>query len=45
MKAVRDMLQGSADQLQANVDDFRIDSVSAADDRLSVRFDFKLVAR
>jgi hypothetical protein len=45
LKAVRDMLQGSGGQLQATVDGFQIDSVSAADDKLSVRFDFKLVAR
>jgi hypothetical protein len=45
MKAVRDMLQGSGGQLQADVDDFRIASVTAANDKLSVKFDFKLVAR
>ena len=45
MKAVRDMLQDNGGQLQATVDGFQIDSVSAADDKLSVKFNFKLVAR
>lgn len=45
MKAVRDMLQNNGSQLQATVDDFQIDSVLAADDKLSVKFNFKLVAR
>lgn len=45
MKAVRDMLQGSGGQFQATVDSFQIDLVSVADDKLSVKFNFKLVAR
>jgi len=31
--------------LQASVDAFQIDSVRADDDKLAVKFDFKLVAR
>jgi hypothetical protein len=46
LKAVREMLKaGTGSQLQASVDAFQIDSVSAGDDRLSVKFDFRLVAR
>lgn len=45
MKAVRDMLQGAGSQFQGTVDSFQIDSVSAANDKLSVKFNFKLVAR
>jgi hypothetical protein len=45
MKAVREMLQGDGTQLRATVEYLRIDSISAADDKLSVKFDFKLVAR
>jgi hypothetical protein len=45
LKSVRSMLQDNGGQFQANVDAFAIDSVTAADDRLSVRFDFLLVAR
>lgn len=45
MTAVREMLRDSGGQFQATVDSFQIDSVSAADDKLSVRFNFKLVAR
>jgi hypothetical protein len=45
LQAVRTMLQGSRGQFQASVDAFDIDSVTAGDDKLSVKFDFKLVAR
>lgn len=45
LKAVRSMLQGSGAQLQTSVDSFQIDSVVVADDRLAVRFNFRLVAR
>ncbi len=45
LKSVRSMLQSNGGQFQANVDAFAIDSVTAADDRLSIRFDFLLVAR
>jgi hypothetical protein len=45
LKAVRGMLQGAGGQFEANVEAFNIDSVTAADDRLSVKFDFRLVAR
>lgn len=44
-QAVRGMLQGNSGQFQADVDTFAIDSVVAADDRLSIRFDFRLVAK
>ena len=45
LKSVRSMLQNNGGQFQASVDAFSIDSVTAADDKLSVRFDFLLVAR
>lgn len=45
LKSVRSMLQSNGGQFQASVDAFAIDSVTAADDKLSVRFDFLLVAR
>ena len=45
LKSVRSMLQSNGGQFQANVDAFAIDSVTAADDKLSIRFDFLLVAR
>lgn len=45
LKSVRSMLQNNGGQYQASVDAFVIDSVTAADDRLSVKFDFLLVAR
>lgn len=45
LKAVRSMLQGSGGQIQANVAAFNIDSVTAADDKLAVKFDFTLLAR
>ena len=45
LKAVRQMLQGNEAQMQATVDVFQIDSVRAEDDRLAVKFDFKLVAK
>jgi hypothetical protein len=44
-QAVRGMLQGNSGQFQADVDTLAIDSVVAADDRLSIRFDFRLVAK
>ncbi len=44
-QAVRGMLQNNSGQFQAEVDTLVIDSVVAADDRLSIRFDFKLVAK
>ncbi len=44
-QAVRGMLQNNSGQLQTEVETLTIDSVVAADDRLSIRFDFKLVAR
>jgi len=44
-QAVRAMLQTSAPQFQATLQAFTIDSVTAADDRLSVKFDFKLDAQ
>jgi hypothetical protein len=45
LKAVRSMLQESGGQFQATVDAFNITSVTAVDDKLSVKFDFTLVAR
>ncbi len=45
LKAVRGMLQDSGGQFQATVDAFTISAVTAADDKLSVRFDFTLIAR
>ena len=45
LKAVRSMLQGAGGQLQADVQALDIQSVSVADKRLSVRFDFRLVGR
>jgi hypothetical protein len=44
-RAVRGMLHDHRGQFDADVDAFAIDSVSVADDRLSVRFDFRLLAR
>jgi hypothetical protein len=43
--AVRDMLQRQGSGYQAEVERFTIDSVVAADKQLTVRFDFKLLAR
>ncbi|MEO8058430.1 MAG: hypothetical protein ABI671_08895 [Burkholderiales bacterium] len=45
LKAVRSMLQNSGAQLQTTVDAFQIESVVAGEDRLAVRFNFRLVAR
>jgi hypothetical protein len=45
LKAVRSMLQNSGAQLQTSVDAFQIESVLVADDRLGVKFNFRLVAR
>ncbi len=44
-QAVRGMLQNNSGHFQAEVDTLIIDSVVAADDRLSIRFDFRLVAK
>jgi len=45
LKAVRSMLQNSGAQLQTAVEAFQIDSVLAGDDRLAVKFNFRLVAK
>ena len=45
LKAVRSMLQGVGGQIQAEVQVLNIEAVRAADNKLSVRFDFKLVDR
>ena len=45
LKAVRGMLQENSGRFQASVDAFNISAVTAADDRLSVKFDFTLVAK
>jgi hypothetical protein len=42
LKAVRSMLQGASGQLQVEVLALHIESVRVADDKLSVRFDFKV---
>ena len=44
LKAVRTMLQGSS-QFQVTVDSFNIESAAVVDSHLSVKFNFKLVAR
>jgi hypothetical protein len=43
--AVKSMLQGSGAQLQTAVESFQIESAAVADNRLAVRFNFKLVAK
>lgn len=45
LQAVQNMLRDSKEQFTANVDQLNISSVTAADDRLSVRFDFKITAK
>ena len=45
LKAVRQMLQGTNSQLQVDVQSLHIDSVRVVDNRLSVRFDFKVAGR
>jgi len=45
LKAVRAMLQGAGSQLQVDVLALNIESVRIVDDRLSVRFDFKVAGR
>src|ERR1700761_2484076 len=45
LKAVRSMLQGTGGQLQVDVQALNIDSVRVADNRLSVKFDFRVVGR
>lgn len=45
LKAVQEMLHGNQAQFQASVDGFQIDSVRAEDDRLAIRFDFRLTAK
>ncbi len=45
LKAVRSMFQSSGAQLQTSVDAFKIESVQVGDERLGVRFEFRLVAR
>ncbi len=42
MKAVRSMLQGASGQLQVEVLALNIESVRVADNKLSIRFDFKV---
>jgi hypothetical protein len=43
--AVKSMLQNSGAQLQTTVESFQIESAAVADNRLAVRFNFKLVAK
>jgi hypothetical protein len=45
LKAVKTMLQGASGQLQAEVQGLDIQAVSAVDNKLSIRFDFKVVGR
>ena len=45
LKAVRSMLQGAGGQLQVDVQALNIESVRVADNRLSLRFDFRVVGR
>ena len=45
LKAVRSMLQGTNGQLQVEVLALNIESVRVADNKLSVRFDFKVAGR
>jgi hypothetical protein len=45
LKAVRSMLQGASGQLQVEVLALTIESVRVADNKLSVRFDFKVAGR
>jgi hypothetical protein len=45
LKAVRSMLQGVGGQLQVDVQALSIESVRVVDNRLSVRFDFRVVGR
>jgi hypothetical protein len=45
LKAVRSMLQGAGGQLQVDVQALDIESVRVTDNRLSVRFDFRVVGR
>ena len=45
LKAVRAMLQGASGQLQVDVLAVDIESVRVADNKLSVRFDFKVAGR
>jgi hypothetical protein len=45
LKAVRTMLQGAGGQIQAEVQTLNIESVRAAENKLSIRFDFKLAGR
>ena len=42
LKAVRSMLQGASGQLQVEVQALNIESVRVADNKLSIRFDFKV---
>lgn len=45
LKAVRAMLQSASGQLQVEVQALNIESVLVADNKLSVRFDFKVAGR
>ncbi len=44
-QAVRSMLKNNSGEFQGEVEALIIDSVVAADDRLSIKFDFRLVAK
>lgn len=45
LKSVRTMLQGTGDRIQGEVENFSLESVRVDGNRLSVKFDFRLVGR
>jgi len=45
LKAVRAMLQGTGGRLQVDVLALNIEAVRVADNKLSIRFDFKVAGR
>lgn len=45
LKSVQDMLQGASGQIQSEVQALTIQSVGVVDNKLSVRFDFRLLGR
>jgi hypothetical protein len=45
LKAVKMMLQGASGQIQADVQGLDIQAVTAVDNKLSIRFDFKLIGK
>ena len=45
LKGVRSMLQGASGQLQVEVQSLKIESARVVDNKLSIRFDFKVAGR